>query len=75
MYQRSAHATLAVFLQNDAGFSKWEPTDERIQAMLDAYKPSTHDREGAKDDKDNKYSPDKGNNTKEKEENTQASSS
>ncbi|XP_014672513.1 PREDICTED: phosphorylated CTD-interacting factor 1-like [Priapulus caudatus] len=45
MYQRSAHATFAVFLQNDAGFAKWEPTEERVQALVNAYKPGSHDAE------------------------------
>lgn len=36
---RSTHATLVVWLQNAAGFTKWGPTDERVEALLDAWRP------------------------------------
>ncbi|KAI2663917.1 mRNA (2'-O-methyladenosine-N(6)-)-methyltransferase [Labeo rohita] len=40
MYYKSVHGTAVIFLQNNAGFSKWEPTTERIQEILAAYKVS-----------------------------------
>uniref|UniRef100_A0A8C2JDD2 mRNA (2'-O-methyladenosine-N(6)-)-methyltransferase n=1 Tax=Cyprinus carpio TaxID=7962 RepID=A0A8C2JDD2_CYPCA len=40
IYYKSVHGTAVIFLQNNAGFSKWEPTTERIQELLAAYKPS-----------------------------------
>lgn len=36
---RSVHGTQVIFLQNDAGFSRWGPTPERIDALIEAYKP------------------------------------
>ncbi|KAL7647702.1 UNVERIFIED_CONTAM: hypothetical protein RMT77_001311 [Armadillidium vulgare] len=36
---KSAHGTVAVWLQNDAGYSRWGPTTERIDALLDAFRP------------------------------------
>jgi phosphorylated CTD-interacting factor 1 len=35
---KSAHGTLIVFLQNDAGFLKWGPTPERLDELMEAYK-------------------------------------
>uniref|UniRef100_A0A4W4ESU3 mRNA (2'-O-methyladenosine-N(6)-)-methyltransferase n=1 Tax=Electrophorus electricus TaxID=8005 RepID=A0A4W4ESU3_ELEEL len=40
MYYKAIHGTAVLFLQNDAGFAKWEPTTERIQELLVAYKIS-----------------------------------
>jgi len=37
---RAVHGTLVVFLQNDAGFTKWEPTTERLRELLLAYRPT-----------------------------------
>jgi phosphorylated CTD-interacting factor 1 len=37
---KSVHGTLVVFLQNEAGFLKWEPTTERLRELLLAYRPS-----------------------------------
>lgn len=34
---KSVQGTLAVFLQNDAGFVKWEPTPERISELVLAF--------------------------------------
>merc|ERR1719354_1178345 len=31
MYYKAVHGTAVIFLQNAAGFAKWEPTAERIQ--------------------------------------------
>ena len=36
---RAAHGTVIVWLQNEAGYQKWGPTDERVDALLDAYRP------------------------------------
>lgn len=36
---RAAHGTVIVWLQNEAGFNKWGPTDERVDALLEAYRP------------------------------------
>uniref|UniRef100_A0A673X7P7 mRNA (2'-O-methyladenosine-N(6)-)-methyltransferase n=1 Tax=Salmo trutta TaxID=8032 RepID=A0A673X7P7_SALTR len=40
MYYKAVHGTAVIFLQNDAGFTKWEPTPERIQELLAAYQVS-----------------------------------
>uniref|UniRef100_A0AAR2JNK9 mRNA (2'-O-methyladenosine-N(6)-)-methyltransferase n=1 Tax=Pygocentrus nattereri TaxID=42514 RepID=A0AAR2JNK9_PYGNA len=40
MYYKAIHGTAVIFLQNNAGFAKWEPTTERIQEVLAAYKIS-----------------------------------
>uniref|UniRef100_A0A8C7RL06 mRNA (2'-O-methyladenosine-N(6)-)-methyltransferase n=1 Tax=Oncorhynchus mykiss TaxID=8022 RepID=A0A8C7RL06_ONCMY len=40
MYYKAVHGTVIIFLQNAAGFAKWEPTPERIQELLAAYQVS-----------------------------------
>uniref|UniRef100_A0A8C5S8B5 mRNA (2'-O-methyladenosine-N(6)-)-methyltransferase n=1 Tax=Laticauda laticaudata TaxID=8630 RepID=A0A8C5S8B5_LATLA len=40
MYKKVTHNTTVLFLQNNAGFSKWEPSPERLQELLSAYKHS-----------------------------------
>lgn len=40
MYYKAVHGTAVIFLQNAAGFAKWEPTAERIQELLAAYRVS-----------------------------------
>uniref|UniRef100_A0A4W5RR18 mRNA (2'-O-methyladenosine-N(6)-)-methyltransferase n=1 Tax=Hucho hucho TaxID=62062 RepID=A0A4W5RR18_9TELE len=40
MYYKAVHGTVVIFLQNAAGFAKWEPTPERIQELLAAYQVS-----------------------------------
>lgn len=40
LYIKSVHGTMAVFLQNDSGFAKWEPTPERIKELVLAYRPT-----------------------------------
>lgn len=40
MYYKAVHGTAIIFLQNNAGFAKWEPTTERIQELQAAYKIS-----------------------------------
>ena len=36
---KSAHGTLVIFLQNDAGYARWGPTAERVKELLLASKP------------------------------------
>lgn len=36
---RSAHGTLVVWLQNKAGYQHWGPTDDRVEALLEAFRP------------------------------------
>ncbi|XP_070798003.1 mRNA (2'-O-methyladenosine-N(6)-)-methyltransferase isoform X3 [Pituophis catenifer annectens] len=40
MYYKAVHNTTVLFLQNQAGFSKWEPSQERLHELLTAYKHS-----------------------------------
>lgn len=40
MYYKAVHNTTVLFLQNSAGFAKWEPTPERLQELVAAYKHS-----------------------------------
>lgn len=37
--QRSSNGTLVVWLQNLAGFQRWGPTEERVEALLEAFRP------------------------------------
>lgn len=36
---RAAHGTVIVWLQNEAGLQKWGPSDDRVDALLEAYRP------------------------------------
>lgn len=36
---RSPHTTVVFWLQNDAGHEEWKPTDEKVDAFNDAYRP------------------------------------
>lgn len=36
---RSVHGTVIVWLQNTAGFQRWGPTEERVEALLEAFRP------------------------------------
>ncbi|CAM5097816.1 unnamed protein product, partial [Natator depressus] len=40
MNYKAVHDTAVIFLQNNAGFTKWEPTPERLQELVTAYKHS-----------------------------------
>nr|XP_015220584.1 PREDICTED: phosphorylated CTD-interacting factor 1 isoform X1 [Lepisosteus oculatus]XP_015220585.1 PREDICTED: phosphorylated CTD-interacting factor 1 isoform X1 [Lepisosteus oculatus] len=40
LYYKAVHGTAVLFLQNAAGFAKWEPTSERVQELLAAYRVS-----------------------------------
>jgi len=36
---RSPHATVVFWLQNEAGFDEWQPTEQKVDALVDAYRP------------------------------------
>ncbi|KAJ8920899.1 hypothetical protein NQ315_015692 [Exocentrus adspersus] len=36
---RSVHGTVIVWLQNSAGHQRWEPSEDRVQALLEAFRP------------------------------------
>lgn len=36
---RSSHGTLVVWLQNNAGYQRWGPTEDRVEALLEAFRP------------------------------------
>nr|CAD7585766.1 unnamed protein product [Timema genevievae] len=36
---RCAHGTLVVWLQNNSGYQRWGPTEERVEALLEAFRP------------------------------------
>ena len=36
---RAAHGTLVVWLQNATGTARWGPTEERVEALLEAWRP------------------------------------
>lgn len=36
---RAVHGTLVVWLQNPAGSARWGPTEERVEALLEAWRP------------------------------------
>ncbi|KAJ3602425.1 hypothetical protein NHX12_030180 [Muraenolepis orangiensis] len=40
MYYKAVHGTAVFFLQNTAGFAKWEPSTERLAEVQSAYKNS-----------------------------------
>lgn len=39
VYFRWGGGTVVVWLQNAAGFARWGPTDDRVEALLDAWRP------------------------------------
>ncbi|XP_049949039.1 mRNA (2'-O-methyladenosine-N(6)-)-methyltransferase [Schistocerca serialis cubense] len=39
MNVRSPHGTLVVWLQNNAGYERWGPTEERVESLLEAFRP------------------------------------
>ncbi|XP_029467589.1 mRNA (2'-O-methyladenosine-N(6)-)-methyltransferase [Rhinatrema bivittatum] len=49
MYYKAVHNTAILFLQNDPGFTKWQPTPERLQELTTTYKQSgrTHAAPGS----------------------------
>lgn len=36
---RSTHGTVIIWLQNSSGFQRWGPTEERVEALLEAFRP------------------------------------
>lgn len=36
---KNVHGTMVVWLQNNAGFSRWGPIESRVEALLDAFRP------------------------------------
>ncbi|GAB0090043.1 mRNA (2'-O-methyladenosine-N(6)-)-methyltransferase [Sergentomyia squamirostris] len=36
---KSAQGTMVVWLQNNAGFARWSPTESRVEALLEAFRP------------------------------------
>lgn len=36
---KNVHGTMVVWLQNDEGFSRWGPTENRVEALLEAFRP------------------------------------
>lgn len=36
---KSAHGTMIVWLQNDAGYQRWGPTEDRVEVLLEGFKP------------------------------------
>lgn len=36
---RSVHGTVIVWLQNTAGHQRWGPTEERVESLLEAFRP------------------------------------
>ncbi|KAH9638658.1 hypothetical protein HF086_013930 [Spodoptera exigua] len=39
VYFRWGGGTVVVWLQNAAGFARWGPTEDRVEALLDAWRP------------------------------------
>lgn len=39
IYMKCVHGTMVVWLQNNAGFARWGPTDIRVDALLEAFRP------------------------------------
>lgn len=36
---KCVHGTMVVWLQNNTGFARWGPTDVRVDALLEAFRP------------------------------------
>jgi phosphorylated CTD-interacting factor 1 len=36
---RSVNSTMIVWLQNDAGYQRWGPTEERVEQLLESFRP------------------------------------
>lgn len=39
IYVKNVHGTMVVWLQNNVGFSRWGPTESRVEALLEAFRP------------------------------------
>jgi phosphorylated CTD-interacting factor 1 len=43
---KSSHALVLVWLQNDSGHQKWGPNEDRVEQLLEAFRPGRNtDRE------------------------------
>lgn len=36
---KNIHGTMVVWLQNNIGFTRWGPTESRVEALLEAFRP------------------------------------
>ena len=36
---RAVYKTVVFWLQNEAGFEEWKPTDQKVESLLDSYRP------------------------------------
>ena len=36
---RSVNGTMIVWLQNDAGYTRWGPTEDRVEQLLESFRP------------------------------------
>nr|XP_026692110.1 phosphorylated CTD-interacting factor 1 [Ciona intestinalis] len=39
VYHKAVHGTMVFFLQNESGFQKWGPTQDRLRKLLTAFRP------------------------------------
>lgn len=39
IYMKCIHGTMVMWLQNNAGSVRWGPTDSRVDALLEAFRP------------------------------------
>lgn len=39
MNVRSSHGTVVIWLQNNAGYQRWGPTEDRVELLLEAFRP------------------------------------
>lgn len=39
IYVKNIHGTMVVWLQNSVGFTRWGPTENRVEALLEAFRP------------------------------------
>ena len=37
--QRSVNGTMIVWLQNDAGYQRWGPTEDKVEQLLESFRP------------------------------------
>lgn len=36
---KSIHGTMVIWMQNSAGFARWPPTEQLVDALLEAFRP------------------------------------
>lgn len=39
IYMKNVYGTMVVWLQNNVGFTRWRPTESRVEALLEAFRP------------------------------------